>query len=391
MGTYLFLLSWSPEKVGGVNVVVHGLARELQAGGSFRPLIAVASWSPMNLPEQVQGIPTMGLQLHDGYGQGTVASLKSAARLPSDLATLARFVREQNVRIVNPHFVGLGGAAFVLLRRLGLYDGKIALSFHGGDITEIERASSGVRACWRTYMEAVDVVFACSKALGAKVLGLAPKAKLKVVYNGADVETFNVRRTPGTGPKRILHIGKYEHKKAQDVLLSAFQELLDRGVDARLTMIGTCGPKTDEVRRLSAPFGERVRMLTEIPHEQMPEYLADSDLFVLPSRSEPFGIVLVEAGAAGVPVVATRVGGIPELITHERSGVLVEPDDPRGLAVAMARVLMDDELARSLASTWHEEAMQFTWRKTTEHYLEGLGERPGAIPINACAPVGEKT
>lgn len=372
MGTCLLVLSWSPARAGGVNGVVLALARELQAGESYRPLIAVASWSAMELPERVQGIPVIGVRLHDGYGQGAPATLKSAAFLPSDLAGLARVLREQNVRIVNPHFVGIGGAAFVLLRKLGLYDGKIALSFHGADVTEIEGSSPVVRACWRKYIEAVDVVFACSKALGAKVLKLAPKAKLEILYNGADMEIFEVERKPGTGPKRILHIGAYEHKKAQDILLLAFQQLLDRGMDARLTMIGNAGPKTDEIRRLSVPFGGRVRMLTDVPHEQIPEYLADADVFVLPSRSEPFGIVLVEAGAAGVPVVATRVGGIPELITHGRSGLLVEPDDPRGLADAMASVLTDDAVAHMLASAWSREAHEFTWRRTAENYLAAI-------------------
>ena len=201
---------------------------------------------------------------------------------------------------------------------------------------------------------------------------IAPKANLKVVHNGADVEAFNVRRKPGAGPKRILHIGTYEPKKAQDILLAAFRELLDRGLDASLTMIGNPGPKTEEVRAMSAPFGDRVRMLIDVPHEQVPEYMADADLFVLPSRSEPFGIVLVEAGASGVPVVATRVGGIPEFIESGRTGVLVEPDDWRALADAMAGILVDDERARSLAAAWHEDAMRFTWRRTMESYLEAL-------------------
>ena len=372
MATYLFLMTWAPIRVGGVNGVVRGLARELRASGRFRPLVGVSSWSRATLPDEVQGIPLVDIRLHDAYGQGTIANLKSAARLPADLVGLARFIREQEVSIVNAHFPGLGGAAFVLLRSLGLYRGKIALSFHGADVTEIERGSTVFRACWRSYIEAVDVVFACSKALGEKVLALAPKANLKVVYNGADLEKFQVERTPANGPKRILNIGAYEHKKAHDVLLTAFEKLLETGVDARLTMLGNAGPKTDEIRRLSAPFGERVRMFTDVPHEKVAKYMAEADLFVLPSRSEPFGIVLVEAGAARLPVVATKVGGIPELIRNERSGILVEPDDADALAGAMRRVLTDQELADSLAAQWHDEAMQFTWRKTADQYVQAI-------------------
>jgi glycogen(starch) synthase len=122
--------------------------------------------------------------------------------------------------------------------------------------------------------------------------------------------------------------------------------------------------------------------LTDVPHHCIVQYLRESDLFVLPSRLEPFGIVLVEAGAAGLPVVASRVGGIPELLRHEHNALLVEPGDPSSLAEAMTKLLSDAVLADRLAATWHREAMGFTWEKTADGFLRGLDLMPSSTPRN---------
>ncbi len=162
--------------------------------------------------------------------------------------------------------------------------------------------------------------------------------------------------------------------KAHDVLLAAFRSLLDRGIDAYLTMIGGSGPETAKIRSLASEFGPRVRMLVDVPHNQLPAYYAEANLFVLPSRQEAFGITLIEAGAAGLPVVATRVGGIPEFLTHGQTALLVEPDDPEALADAVARLASTTGLAESLAQQWHQKAMEFSWHRMTEQYLEGFTE-----------------
>lgn len=367
------VLGWPPLAVGGVNEVVIGIARELQRDGRFRPIIGVAGWGQQDLPEKVRGITVCSIPLHDAFGEGTVKTLKSAAHSLADLVPLSRFLRDNEVAVVSSFFPGIGSSVFLALRRLGLYDGKLALSFHGSDVTAIENSNLWMKMAWKAYIEQVDAAFSCSKALERKLSRIAPQAKLYTVYNGADIEFLDCVRKPRTGPKEILHIGKFEHKKGQDVLLEAFRQLLERGWDVRLTMIGATGPTIDFVQRLANEFGDRVRMLVDIPHDRLSEYFCDSDLFVLPSRSEPFGIALVEAGAARLPVVASRVGGIPEFLHHGRNALLVEPEDPRGLADAVARVLSDAELADSLARTWHSEATKFTWRKTTEGFLDGLG------------------
>ena len=366
-------MSWPPTGPGGVNEAVLGLACALQTTSKFRPIIGVTSWKPIALPPEIRGIPVTGLQLHDGYEEGLWTAVKSAVRLPSDLAALARALKVNDVAIVNVHFPSLGGAAFLLLRRLGLYRGKIALTFHLSDIRTAHSSPAVARLAWKRYIDGADEVFACSQALAAEVQALCPQKEVRVVYNGADIEAFSrVVRIPASGSKRILHIGAYVRNKSHDVLLSALQLLLHRGLDCTLTMMGAPGPTLEEVRQAAAAFGDRVRLLVNVPHERIPEYMANCDLFVLPSRAEGFPIVLIEAGAAGLPVVTTTLGGVKELMTHEKNGLLVEPDNPGALADAMARVLESDELAAALASRLQAKAVHFTWQRAAEQFIAAL-------------------
>ena len=353
------------------------LAGELKAGSRFRPLIGVTCSSVLRPPEQVRGIPVISLKLHGPYYSRLWEAVKSAAWLPSELPVLARLLRFHDVEVVNINFPNLAGAAFYLLRFLGLYKGRIALTFHGSDIVGVTRLPPLARFAWKHYIRGADQVFACSNALAASVQSICPQRQPHVVYNGADIALFSrVARLRSSGSKRILHIGMFDPKKSQDVLLAAFQMLRDRHFDCSLTMIGAKGPTLEEVRRVAAGFGDRVSVLVDVEHDRIPEFMANADLFVLPSRSEGFPLVLIEAGAAGLPVVATSAGGIPEFIAHGATGLLVEPDNPRALADAIARVLENDELAGGLAARLRAQAVRYTWRRAADELVAALSVRP---------------
>jgi glycosyltransferase involved in cell wall biosynthesis len=372
--TCMLVMSWPPIGPGGVNEAVLGLGGALQSSSQLNPVIAVTSWSAILLPQDVRGIPVVGLQLHDGYDAGLWLALKSAARLPADLVAIAKALKTHEVKVVNLHFPTLGGtAAFLLLRLLGVYRGKVVLTFHGADIRGANSSRSLTSIVWRRLINRADNIFVCSEALANEVRVLSPQRNVQVIYNGADIGLFSsIVRVRGSGRKRVLNIARFEHKKSQDVLLAAFRRLLDDGLDCILTMIGADGPTLEQVRHAATTFDGRVRVLVGVPHDQIPEYMADCDLFVLPSRAEGFPIVLIEAGAAGLPVVATSIPGITEFVKAGVTGLLVEPDNALALAEAMARVLESDELGDSLASKLQAEALRFTWQHAASQFVSAV-------------------
>jgi len=149
----------------------------------------------------------------------------------------------------------------------------------------------------------------------------------------------------------LLFVGRLVLYKGLFTLLQAFRLLLKHHPQARLAIVGT-GPQEPRLRQAIHRLGltKEVRLLGRLPHETLLQAYSACDLFVLPSRSrsEAFGIVLLEAMAQGKPVVATRVGGIPYVVPDGKAGLLVPPNNPHSLAAAITKLLDDPELRRRM-------------------------------------------
>jgi len=301
----------------------------------------------------------------------------SVATLPGDLWCLTSLLRRRRVTVVNVHFPDLTAWAFLVLRVLGLFRGEILLSVHGAEVTAIGAAQGLERTLWRLLLRGADGVVACSDALRADVVRIEPRARVVAIHNGADFALFDHPHPVRAVRRAILHVAKFEHKKAQDVLLKAMKRLLGTVPDASLTLVGAAGPELAGVRALVTELGleGHVKLHVDVPHEQLPPFFGRADVFVLPSRAEPFGIVLLEAGAAGLPVVASAVGGIPELIEDGVTGLLVPPDDVASLEQALRTLLVEPARADRLAEAWHRKAVTtWSWDRTCAQYLKVLNE-----------------
>ncbi len=369
---YLFALGWPVQAVGGVNEVVLSLAQQLQKDSSYEPMIAVFAWDPAPAPDPCRGIPVVNLKVGQPVGSWPICGW--FLTLPKILWDLAAFLRKHRVEVVNFHFPGLHALSFFILRWIGGFRGELLLSFHGSDFRIlVEPAPWFYRILWKLLIRRADGVVACSEKLQRDILAFVPRAtRIVTIHNGIDFCLFAQARRPHEERRQILHVGKFEHQKGQDLLLLAFSRLLKSFSESRLILVGAPGPTLEQTKTSIAELGleAHIEMHINVPHDQMPQFFARADLFVLPSRAEAFPLVLLEAGAAGLPVVATAVGGVPEAINDGVTGLLVPSGDVTALEAAMRQLLTDQATADRLASNLHEKVRAtWSWEKTSEKYL----------------------
>jgi glycosyltransferase involved in cell wall biosynthesis len=171
----------------------------------------------------------------------------------------------------------------------------------------------------------------------------------------------------------ILSIASFEHKKGLDVLIRAFAVVHSVRPGLALVLIGRSSDAEEDLQGLATSLGVGgdVLFVPNLPHSQIGLFLERAKMFCLPSRDEPFGIALLEAGAYHLPVVASRVGGIPEFVLEGETGLLVEPDDSTGLASAINRIFSEPQLACKLAENLHNlVASKFTCEGAYKAYRD---------------------
>lgn len=198
---------------------------------------------------------------------------------------------------------------------------------------------------------------------------------LHTIRCGIDVNAFAPRpRPPRTdGTSEVLCVAALSRRKGHQVLLEAFAELLAHSPEARLTLAGD-GPEREALERRTRELGiaESVRFLGAVAHDDVRDLYARADVFCLPSFAEGVPTVLMEAMAMELPVVATRVMGIPELVDEEHNGLLVSPARPDALAEALRRLLADRELAERLGREGRKRVLASYDRETATAALHDL-------------------
>src|SRR5574337_618669 len=252
-------------------------------------------------------------------------------------------------------------------------------------------------------LEQADAIIGCSEFVTEKIRRRFPEhaGRCRALPNCVDITRFQPRdggraRKRGATP-RLLFVGRVSPEKGVHVLLDAFQKVLTQYPEAQLEIAGPIGSaKIDYIVKLSedpkvrnlASFykGEyysylqervarctpgRVVFSNRVLHHDVIEHYRGADIFVFPSVwDEPFGVPVIEAMACGVPVVATGVGGIPEMIEDGKSGLLVEADNAEALAEAIVCLLRNEGLRESLGRTGRQRAVErFSFDMIAERLL----------------------
>jgi glycosyltransferase involved in cell wall biosynthesis len=381
--SYVIVVPWELNYVGGVNEVVINLYRETLSAGEMQPLIMVVEWSAFRPIESLSdGRRTVYLRLWSPWSDcsSIIWLLKWILVSPVLLTDLVRFCRRHHVVAFNFQYPSLSAFPIALLRFFRLYRGALILSFHGLDLQAARKTGRIERALWRFVLHCATAVVACSRALAAEVRGFAGKMPdlVHAIHNGMDIDYLmsSVDRQavlpPALGDREfILSVATFEHKKGLDVLLRAFAARRCTNPGLALVLVGRSSHAESELRALARDLNveDDVFFCANIPHSQVSLFLERAKVFCLPSRSEPFGIAILEAGAYRLPVVASRVGGIPEFVTNGETGLLVEPEDAEGLVCALHRILSDTQLARDLGERLYRRvATDLSWRRAYKQY-----------------------
>jgi phosphatidylinositol alpha-mannosyltransferase len=209
----------------------------------------------------------------------------------------------------------------------------------------------------------------------------------RIIPNGVDLDRF-AEAEPyeelRDGTLNILFVGRFEERKGLIHLLKAYHRLRKRKVDARLLVIGS-GPKEREYRRFVGLRGIRdVEFLGRVSDEEKVRYFASADIYCAPNTGqESFGIVLLEAMAAGVPIVASDIHGFKRVVERNVQGILVEPRNPRALAAALYALARDPDLRHEMGDAGRERAPEYSWERVTDRivdYYYEVRDRVGASP-----------
>jgi phosphatidylinositol alpha-mannosyltransferase len=213
----------------------------------------------------------------------------------------------------------------------------------------------------------------------------------RIIPNGVELDRFE-RAEPyeqlRDGVLNILFVGRLEERKGLIHLLKAYHRLRKRHVDARLLVVGA-GPKLREYRRYVGLRGIRdVEFLGRVTDEEKARYFASADVFCAPATGqESFGIVLLEAMAAGVPIVASDIHGYKQVVQRGVQGLLVEPRKPRALAAALYTLALDPELRDRMGEAGRARAPEFSWERVTEQVIDFYREvRTAALSSGAVLP-----
>jgi glycogen(starch) synthase len=370
----LFASAFAPHR-GGVEELVRQLALAQRAAGTAN-WVATMRW-PKSLPavDEVDGIAVRRYVYRTLEG-GPKRKAAAVATNPSTLARVVAELRRQRTDVVHVQCVSTGAwfaAQAAKLLRLPLVvtlQGELTM-----DATGLYQRSAASRRILRLALRRADAITACSAQTLAEAEGwfgepFGPRSS--VIHNGVDPGELRRAAPHGEPEPYVFAIGRHVPQKGFDILIRAFAQLVERPAFRHQLLLAGDGAERAALEHLCDELGlsARVTFLGGTDRSRTASLFRGADAFVLPSRHEPFGIVNLEAMAAGVPVVATDVGGVPEFVVDGESGLLVPPGDAAAMAQAIARVTDDPSLQSRLAAAGATVADEHAWPAIAAQYDE---------------------
>lgn len=376
----VLILSWEfpPLVVGGLGRHVGALSRSLVAAG-HEVRVVTRGDSAAAMTSVVDGVRVTRAAVDPIDVSFTTESLLSWSfgHEHALLRAALPLVREWQPDVVHAHDWLTAQSGITLAATTGA---PLVVTMHATErgrhrgwlSSPLNRAIHSVE---RWQVRSADEVIVCSRAMQAEVGdGLdTDQDRIVVVPNGVDVDAWRAPRRRaaemrtglGAGPLVML-AARLVHEKGGQDLIAAMPAVRRRHPGARLIIAGS-GPHEDELRADARRRRVPVTWVGFVPDDELAVLLAAADVAVVPSLYEPFGLIALEAQAAGTAVVASDVGGLADLVVDGCTGLLVPPGQPRALAAALDQLLADPALRASLARRARRRVRrEFTWAAVAE-------------------------
>ena len=291
------------------------------------------------------------------------------------LRKLARAIRPD---ILNAHFASGYGTT----GRLTNWHPYL-LSIWGSDVYSFPDRSPVHRRLVEKNLMAADMIASTSHAMADRARAIAPGlGEIPITPFGIDLATFSAVPALSAGSKDALVIGTVKAMNGTygiDTLIEAFAQLIEKlfagghPLADRITLrlVGD-GPQTSALQSLVGRLGlaERVTFVGAVPHAEVPAELAKLDVYVALSRQESFGVAVLEAGAAGRPLVVSDAGGLPEVVRNGITGIVVPKDDPAAAAGALLDLVMDPSKRIALGEAARRHVQEYyAWERCVEKML----------------------
>lgn len=287
-----------------------------------------------------------------------IAAVKLAVRL-----WMRRIMKGFEPDVIHGHTLDFGYAVGIYFKR---YTGcPLAVTTHGGDTNY--PFEKGQYDLLKNYCDRMDAVAAVSSKLKERLISCGTGTKIEVIHNGFAYYPQHLKCKKNIN--RIIQVGNLIPSKRVDVTIRAFAALREEYPDMELVIIGQ-GPLLGELKQQCEALGvaQAVRFMGQLPNETVFQQLCESGFFVMASKPEGFGIVYLEAMAAGCVAVGTEGEGIADVITHGENGFLVPADDVDAIVRVIHGCMADRQKMKAIADKGKDTAAELTWEHNARRY-----------------------
>lgn len=338
-------------EMGGAETMCEGLSRLLQAQGQTVTTVSLYRIeTAVTRRLQQSGVKLVFLDKKPGLDLGCVSRLR-------------RVIRQEKPDVIHVHLFAL---KYVALASLGMGIPMVH-TIHNIASYDAEKDGALNRLLYKTD-RAIPV--SLSRQIQKTVMeyyGL-PESGTPVIFNGIDLssclpkEDYTLRQPP-----RIIHVGRFWEQKNHPCMVRAVKILKDQGRKVNLQFFGE-GSLMEQTRQLARELNVEDCLLFPGVTDQVFRHMHEADLFILPSKWEGMPMTIIEAMGTGLPVIASDVGGVRDMISPEHNGILI-PAEPEALAAAISRLLDSQELREALGENARLEAVRFSGETMAKRYL----------------------